>query len=291
MTSDGAPEPRGQQIVGRLRNAAPVLLLLILLAGASLVPGGGTGLRLASPDRSHVDQFRAAIGTVQSGALVLVAIDADLGTYPEIRSATRAALADLAARGAQLAIVSFTPDGRAIAAAELSRIGRLGGGGALLDLGYVAGSEAGLVRGIASIVPASAGGPIADAIRSRGGGIGAFKMALIVSGSDISARSWVEQVGPRVPALSMISIAPTFLDPELEPYLRSGQLTALLATLREGVAYADTISTAPDGGRGVTPAPLPMLVGMLAALVVLAQAAARPLARPAGPQPRGRSPS
>jgi hypothetical protein len=292
MTSDVAPAPRGQLTVERLRNADPVLLLLILLAGASLVPAsGGSGLRLATPDRSHVDQFRAAIGNLPSGALVLVAIDADLGTYPEIRSATRAALTDLAAHGAQLAVVSFTPDGRAIAAAELSRISRQGGGGTPLDLGYVAGAEAGLVRGISSIVPASAGGPIADAIRSHGGGIGSFQMALIVSGSDISARSWVEQVGPRVPALSMVAIAPTFLDPELEPYLRSRQLTALLATLREGVAYAETITTGSGGGRGSTPAPLPMLVGLLAALAVLAQAATRPLVRGANRQARDRSAS
>ena len=66
-----------------------------------------------------------------------------------------------------------------------------------------------------------------EAIRERGGGIGAFDMVLIVSGSDISARSWVEQVGSRLPDLPLVSIAPTFLDPELEPYLRSGQLAAL----------------------------------------------------------------
>jgi hypothetical protein len=291
MTSEVASAPGGQPIAERLRNAAPILLLLALLTGASLVPQGGSGLRLASPDRSHVDQFHAAISSLPKGALVLVAIDADLGTYPEMRQATRAALADLAAHAARLAVVSFTPDGRAIAAAELSRLARLGGGAPPLDLGYLAGAEAGLVRGISSIVPASASGAIADAIRARGGGIGSFEMALIVSGSDISARSWVEQVGPRVPALSMIAIAPTFLDPELEPYLRSGQLAGLLATLREGVAYADKITAGSGAGRGPTPAPLPMLVGLLAALVVLAQAAVRPLARGTGRQRRGGSPS
>jgi hypothetical protein len=261
-----------------------------VLAGASLVPGSRAGLRLASPDRSHVDQFQAAIAGLPSAALVLVGVDADLGTYPEIRAATRAALADLLARGAQLAIVSFTPDGRAIAAAELNRIARLGGGVVPLDLGFVAGSEAGLVRAVASILPASAGGPIAEGIRARGGGIGAFDMVLIVSGSDISARSWVEQVGPRLPKLMMVAIAPTFLDPELEPYLRSGQLAALLATLREGIAYAETVTAGSGAGGDPTPAPLPMLVGMLTALVVLVQAALRPLVRPAVRQaPGGRA--
>ncbi len=244
-------------------------------------PSDEAALRLGSPDMSHVEQLRRAIGDLPNGALVLVAFDADLGTYAEIRAATRAALADLAAHGAQLAVVSFTPEGRAIAAAELDRIARAGGGSTPTDLGFIAGSEAGMVRGISSLVPAGAEGSMVGAIRQRGGGIGAFDLVLIVSGSDISARSWVEQVGPRLPHLPMVSIAPTFLDPELEPYLRSGQLTALLGTLREGVAYAEAVSVASAASPGPITRPLPMLVGMLVALGVLAESALRHLAHSA----------
>ena len=265
--------------VDRLRRAAPALLLLLALVVATLAQPGGDGLRMASPDRSHVDQLRRAIGDLPSGALVLVAFDADLGSYPEIRSATRAAIEDLGAHGAQLAIVSFTAEGRALAAAERDRIARSGTEDPPADLGFVAGAEAGLVRSVASIVPASAEGPIFEAARQRGGGIGAFDMVFIVSGSDISARSWVEQVGSRLPDLPMITIAPTFLDPELEPYLRSGQLAGLLATLREGVAYADAVTAASAADRGPAIAPLPMLIGMLAALAALGEAASRRLAR------------
>jgi hypothetical protein len=203
-----------------------------------------------------------------------VACDADLGTYPEIRPATRAALSDLDGHGAQVTIVSFTTDGRAIAAAELDRIARAGGTPPV-DLGFVSGSEAGLVRGIGSIVPEAADGATVDAIRQRGGGIGAFDLVLIVSGSDLSARSWVEQVGARLPDLKMAAIAPTFLAPELEPYLGSGQLVALLATLREGIAYAEAIGGDAIATPGSAPAPLPMLVGMLVALAALADGAMR----------------
>jgi hypothetical protein len=242
-------------------------------------PSDEAALRLGSPDMSHVEQLRRAIGDLPNGALVLVAFDADLGTYAEIRAATRAALADLAAHGAQLAMVSFTPEGRAIAAAELDRIGRQGGGSTPTDLGFIAGSEAGMVRSVSSLVPAGAEGTMVGAIRQRGGGIGAFDLVLIVSGSDISARSWVEQVGPRLPHLPMVSIAPTFLDPELEPYLRSGQLTALLGTLREGVAYAEAVAASSATDPGPITRPLPMLVGMLVALGVLAESAVRHLAQ------------
>ena len=279
MTNSAAPTLLSPAGVARLRRSAPALLLLLVLAVASLLAGSTAGLRLASPDRSHVDQLRSAIAGLPSSALVLIAFDADLGTYAEIRATTRVAMADLAAHGAGLAIVSFTPEGRAIAAAERDRITRAGGGEPPADLGFVAGSEAGLVRSIESIVPSAAEGDLFDAIRQRGGGIGAFDMVLIVSGSDISARSWVEQVGTRLPELSMVAIAPTFLDPELEPYLRSGQLTALLATLREGVAYAEAVSAGSASSPGPLVGPLPMLVGMLAALAVMAEAAFRRLGR------------
>jgi hypothetical protein len=289
MTNSPTASAISAENVARLRHAAPALLLLVVLVAATLLQPGSGALRLASPDRSHVDQLRQAIGELPSEALVLIACDADLGTYPEIRAATRAAIEDLGAHGAQLAIVSFTPEGRAIAAAERDRIARSGAGEPPADLGFTAGAEAGLVRSVTSIVPAAAEGPIFDAIRQRGGGIGAFDMVLIVSGSDISARSWVEQVGSRLPDLPLIAIAPTFLDPELEPYLRSGQLDGLLATLREGTAYADAVTSGSPADRGPGIGPLPMLVGMLAALAALAEAASRRLARRVRRQPRRRT--
>ena len=279
MTTDAAGVTDRQARVARLRRVAPSVALLLVLAGALLIPIAADDplLRLASPERSRVDGLRAAIGDVPVDGLVLVALDADLGTYPEIRATARAALADLAAHGIRLAFISFTPEGRAIAAAELDRLRRTGVTPAPADLGFVSGSEAGLVRAIASVLPESAAGPIADEIDARGGGLAAFDLVLVVSGSDLSARSWVEQVGPRLPELPLAAIAPTFLEPELAPYLVSGQLTALLATLREGVTYAEAIATEPGDERGPTPGALAMLIGMLAALAVLGEAAARRL--------------
>jgi len=286
MTTDASPAPRpDREDIARLRRALPTAALLLVLAGSFFVvaPGDDRVLRLPTPDRSRVDGMRVAIGDLPVGGLVLVALDADLGTYAEIRAATRAALADLDAHGARLAVVSFTPEGRAIAAAELDRIRRAGVDAEPADLGFIAGSEAGLVRAIASVVPPSASGAMAEAVRERGGGIPAFDMILIVSGSDLSARSWVEQVGARLPDLIMVAIAPTFLEPELAPYLRSGQLAALLSTLREGVTYAEAVPVEPGAARGATPRVLPMLLGMLAALAVLANAAVRRLLRSGRP--------
>ncbi|MEO6058722.1 MAG: hypothetical protein ABIQ05_01955 [Candidatus Limnocylindria bacterium] len=268
-----------------LRQAAPVLALLVLLALASLVPSdlAGAALRIASADRTRAGGMDAAFARLPERALVLVAFDADLGTYAETRPVVRAAIADLRARGARLAIVSFTAEGRALAVAELLRLRRLGAGSdEIADLGFAGAAEAGLIGAISGIVPRAAEGSIAEAIRSRGADLDAFALVLVVSGGDLSVRSWVEQVLPRVPDLPIVAIAPTFLEPELAPYLRTGQLHALLATVPEGLAYVDGVPAA-DRSRAATVGAMPMLLGLLVALGVMAQSLLAPLMRRSRP--------
>ena len=271
MAASSAPEEAPRITRLELRRYAPPIGLLLVLAVATLIPAGlqPPELRLASPDRARVDQMRAVVAGLPSSSLVLVGFDPDLGTYPEIRATVRAVLDDLTSHGARLAFASFTAEGRALAAAEIDRLGRRAEAGGtrpeMLDIGFISGAEAGLVRAVSSIVPNSASGALAEAVRARGGGIGAFDLVVVVSGGDLGARSWVEQVGPRLPSIPMVAVAPTFLEPELAPYLRSGQLKALLATLREGVAYAEEVPVAGAPRDRAIPA-LPMLIGMLIAL-------------------------
>jgi hypothetical protein len=253
------------------------LLLALLAAGVIIGPRDtAEALQLANPDQARISQLRAVLDGLPSQPLVLVAMDADLGSYPEIRPTVRAALDDLLRRNASLAFVSVTGDGRAIAAAELARLLALGvREGALLDLGFVAGVEAGLVRLVSAPVPSGVSGPAADRIADRGGSMAAFDMALLVGGIDVGPRSWVEQVGTRLPDLPMVAVAPTFAQPELAPYLRTGQLVALLATVRDGAAYAAAVAAdrptpLPDEPqRDRVPSSLAMLLGMLAALLVI----------------------
>jgi hypothetical protein len=256
----------------------PSLGLLILLALASLLPASDT-VQLANPDTARADQLRAVIAGLPPNTLVLVGFDPDLGTYAEIRAPVRAALDDLVAHGARVAFISFTPEGRALAAAELARMQRAGEGAAIADLGFVSGSEAGLVRSVSNVLPADAVGAVADSIKARGGAMDAFNLVLVVSGGDLSARSWIEQVRPRLSGISLVAIAPTFLEPELAPYLRSGQLHALLATVRDGVAYADAVPPDDTAASRRPISAMPMLAGMLLALALMGGSALRRLAR------------
>lgn len=250
------------------------LLLVALLAAAVLVPSV-VGLQLASRDAAAAQGMTDALDGLPEEPTLIVAFDPDLGTYAEVRPTVRTALADLLARGARLAFVSLTPEGRALALAELERLDRLEANPRqIADLGFVPGAEAALVSLAGDL--ATEGAPAALLLDRMAGAadLPEVSMVLVIGGNDMSPRAWVEQVAPRTTGLGIVAIAPTILLPELQPYLASGQLEALLATPRDGAAYRAGVSLGPLERivEPVEPPILAILVGLLAALAVLGQA-------------------
>ena len=257
----------------RLSGLAP-LLLVLALAVAWLAPEL-SWLRLAAPDPEAADRMTATLDALGPEPLVLVGFDGDIGTYAEIRPTVRALLADLLARDARIAFVSLTAEGRALASAELARLGRGEANPArLLDLGFVSGAEAGLVdltRGI-RLRLAEQTGAFARDVSARG--MGAFDAVAVIGGNDLGPRSWIEQVAPRIGGVPFVAVTPTVLLPEVLPYLAGGSLQAVLGTPRDGAAYRQTLDLG-NLERLVErpgPRPLPVLVGMLVAVAVLGQA-------------------
>jgi len=262
---------RGTRLSPGVRTGIPALALVVLLAIASFIPG--IDLTASGSDAAAVRDLEAVVTALPSGAPVLVDIDGDLGTYPEIRYSTRAALADLLRQGANLAIVSFSPEGRAIAVAEIARLRDLGAGpDRLLDLGFRSGGEAALVQLAGSGIGPNPTGPLADALRK--GGVGSFRLALMIGGADIGPRSWVEQVQPRLPDLPIAAITPSFLLPEVLPYRGSGQLIALVGTLPADLAYGKQVAAkgaafGPGTFTDRSPNSGAIVFGMLVAIAVL----------------------
>lgn len=271
--------PRGIRRIG-LRRWLPagfVFLLGILTAG-----GGSAGIGWPASAQPAAGELHAVLA-VPGRDRILVGFDADVGTYAEIRPAVRAAFAQLVRAGATLSVVSFTPEGRALAVAELDRLRRGGVEEArLLDLGFHAGAEAGLVAAVSRLVPSGASGALADAVRDAGGGVAAYDAVLVVGGGDIGPRSWVEQVATRLPATTIAAIVPTAQLPQAVPYRSSGQLDALVAGVREASAYVAAVRNDPAaseareaervGDEG--PSALPIIVGALLLLAGLADAVA-----------------
>ncbi len=244
-------------------------LLLVVALAAALLAGLDDRLRLESADDATARAVTAAFDAMPDDALVLVGFDPDVGTYAEIRPTVRAVLADLLNRGATLAVVSLTPDGRALAIAELARMDRAEANPRqLMDLGFLPGAEAALVA-LARGIDGGSQDPIRADLPS------APDLAVVIGGIDLGPRSWVEQVQPRIDGMPIVAVAPTVLLPELEPYRASGQLAALIGTPRDGATYRAQAEVGrlermvdPSGG----PSPAAILLGLLVAIGVLGQA-------------------
>lgn len=255
---------------------APAALVVALAAAIALPSPGGLGLRPRDADGARA--VERVMDELSTGSLVAVAFDPDAGTYAEIRPAVRTLLADLIARDVTLAVVTLTPEGRALWIAEAARLTADGAdGGAIVDLGFVAGAEAAIValtRDGSGIV--DDGGEPDE--RVEGNGLSEADALVVVGGNDIGPRTWVEQFLPRVEAMPIVAVAPTFLLPELLPYEATGQIDALVVTPGDVAAVREVLN---DDGAAATDRPvdrLAVLVGMLVALAVLVHAVGSRLA-------------
>lgn len=269
-------------MIDRVRRSAgrgwPAALLLAL-AVALLVPAP-SGLDLATSETIGVAELRATVAALPPASTVVVGFDPDLGTYAEIRPTVRAVIAELLMRDTTLAVMSLTPEGRALAVGELARLGVLGvDGRRLIDLGFVPGAEAALVAAVDGLAARDTSSGAA-AERLAADGLESAALVVVVGGNDIGPRSWVEQVATRLPALPIVAVTPTVLLPELQPLVASGQLDGLAGTLRDGAAYRAGVPI--DVPRAMLEArpigPLPILLGVLVALGALAVAAGSRLA-------------
>ena len=255
----------------RLVERLAPLGLMLLLTAAWLAPRP-EGIVLATADRDAAERWMERLDALPAEPLVLVAFDPDFGTYPEIRAAVRATVADLFDRDARLAFVSLTPEGRALFLAERARLARNEANPArLADLGFLPGAEAAIVSIARSLPPATEDGVLPRQLAESG--VGAADALLVVGGIDLGPRSWIEQLLPRVDALDVLAITPTVLLPEVQPLLATGQIDALLSTPRDGAAYREDVAldraarfaeTGPDPAGAV-------LLGLLISIAVLLQ--------------------
>lgn len=262
-------------MIDRLRRSGGIgsLLLVAVLAVAWVAPAFG-GLAIADDDTGR-DGIGEALDALDAAPVVLVGFDPDLGTYAEIRPTVRALLADVLARDGRIVIVSLTPEGRALATAELGRLAREQANATrLLDLGFIPGAEAALVDLVGGLGALDGTGGQALSREVAEGGIEAIDAIVVVGGNDLGPRSWVEQVAPRIGDVPIVAVTPTILLPEVQPYVASGQIDALAGTVGDGAAYrgAADLGSLDRLGEGTEMPILPILVGMLVAAIAMGQA-------------------
>lgn len=257
----------------RIGGPGSLLLVLVLGAAAWIAPPiDGLTLGDGATDGRGIDE---ALDDLPPSPIVLVGFDPDLGTYAEIRPTVRTLLADVLARDGRIAVVSLTPEGRALATAELARLARgEANASRLFDLGFVPGAEAALVDLATGLTASGGAGGQALGRELEEDGMGAVDAIVVVGGNDLGPRSWVEQVAPRIGDVPIIAVTPTILLPEVQPYLESGQIAALLGTVADGAAYRDgaELGNLDRLTEQTEMAVLPILIGLLVAAAAMGQA-------------------
>ena len=249
----------------RLRRAGPLALVLLLAVTLVVLPSERLALEAREADRAP--EFVRVLDGLPAAPLVVIGMDPDLGTFPEIRSTVRAVLTHLG-RNATFAVVSLSAEGRMLAIEELALLDQSARARTVIDLGFRPGAEAALVE----LVTEPLGSAVASGDASRlADGLVAADLVVVIGGNEIGPRSWVEQVHTRVPELPIVAVAPTVLLPELTPYLASGGLAALLGTRDDGLAYRASIGALGETGD---PGAAPFVVGILVALGAVLQSLA-----------------
>jgi hypothetical protein len=250
------PRLRGEAGVTPARRWVPTLrrvLIALLLAAAVLAPllapsGWSSFLLGPAPEVARVFE---AVETLPAGTPVLVAFDYTPATAGELDPQARALIRHLLSRGLPLVTVSLVPEGPALAQRvldrELTAYPKARYGGAYVHLGYLAGGEAAL-RALAEGLP----GPVAEdyliglplrELPATAGVSGLDDLGLIVvlAGDSEHVRWWVEQVGTRTrtPLAAGVSAAS---EPQLRPYLDSGQLVGLISGVRGAAQYESQLA-------------------------------------------------
>ncbi|MBI2845872.1 MAG: zinc ribbon domain-containing protein [Chloroflexi bacterium] len=217
--------------------AVAVAIIVPLLSGGSL----DTGTSISPGARSFYD----ALNALPAGSKVLIAHDYDPTVAAEMLPQARAILRHLGAQGAKVLSVSLTPQGPALAQQALQDTLAVEGysyGVDYLNLGYVAGGEAGL----RALARGSFFALSRDYLEGKGfawyaisqgfSSLQNVDLIVVLAGSQDNLRLWVEQI--QTPFQKrMVAGVSAQADPAARPYLRSRQIVGLLSGLVGAAEY------------------------------------------------------
>jgi hypothetical protein len=264
-----ARETQGAPAAGEQRRALPLRwLAAVLLIVAVAAPVALNLLPLKPPPAEQLPSRGAAAAyrTIQSLAAaestVLVAIEYEPDTNPELAPLATALLADLAAQpGTTVYTISTRATGPAMADAVLHQPGieeRLAErGGTWANLGYISGRTSGIYslaigasRNV--IAPWQSGAPeqaAADSVLPLSGSPVDLIIVVAARGDDL--RGWIEQAArpTGIPVLAAMSAGAA---PLAQPYADSGQAAAVLSGVNDAVAYRSLSGQAANDALLVT---------------------------------------
>jgi len=244
------PQPIVVSSQGLLRWVSAFILILVV--GLVII---GESQLAPSPQQASVPvevlNISQLINTLSPQDAVLVSFDYEPGTSGEMEAAAAAVVDHLMIRGAYLTLISTSPTGPALAEhfiATVQEKHNYSSGNQYINLGYVPGGASGL-RGFVQmpqrIKPLSFDGfdpwgtnPLAGIYS-----LSDFKMVIVITDDPDIARSWIEQVQPKLRDTPLVAVVSAQAEPILHPYVggENAQVRGMVGGIIGGAAYEQVI--------------------------------------------------
>jgi len=188
------------------------------------------------------------ISSLPSDAPVLIGFDYNPGTNGEMQAAAASLVDHIILKGARLTLVSTLPTGPAVAENFIhstQRNSSLKPDTDYINLGFVPGGAAGLLSFAQTpqfIFPISYSGinpwetPILDGINT----IKDFALVVIITSDPDTARTWIEQVQPKMENTPLLAVVSAQAEPMVRPYFGSetgAQVQGIVSGISGGTAY------------------------------------------------------
>jgi len=240
------PKPSFTSSHGLLRWLSAFFLILVI----GLVVTGESQIVSAPPLESvpaEVLNTSKLVNTIEPQDPVLVSFDFEPGTSGEMGAAAAAVVDHLMIRGAYLTLVSTSPTGPALAEHFITAVQsehQYSSGSQYINLGFIPGGASGLLGFVQMpqrITPLSFDGMAAWETRPLQGvySLADFKIIFVITDDPDTARSWIEQVEPRIGNTPLVMTVSAQVEPILKPYSagENPQVRGMVAGVTGGAAY------------------------------------------------------
>jgi len=253
------PEPPLVSSQRVLRWLIAVILILtigyVVIAGNPITPTQNNTLIPGSTYSAS-----KIINSLPSQAPVLIGFEYNPGTNGEMQAAAASLVDHLILKSARLTMVSTLPTGPAVAENFIqSTQGHYGleSGADYINLGFVPGGAAGLLSFAQTpkfIFPISYTGidpwetPILDGINT----IKDFALVVVITSDPDTARTWIEQVQPKMDNTPLLAVVSAQAEPMVRPYFGSetgAQVQGIVSGISGGTAYEVAVGGSNLGSR------------------------------------------
>ena len=227
------PETAGGQ--ARLRARIVRWVIAVVLVLAVFVPNRDDFMaelgifQLGSVDPALYAGAAAQVDSLDQGQRVVVSFDYDASQAGEMDPIAEAFLIHIRQRGAQAIAVSLSPSGVALGARVVETLGEKG----IPDAGFVQ----------TSFHPGQAVGA-QSAIQSA-----PADLIVVLAGSPEAMRLWIEQATLSGVEAPIVAGASASALPQIQPYLQSEQVDAVVQGLMGGLAYQRSLDPGQDAGE------------------------------------------